>query len=88
MSNMFDKSRITVGGEFNRWLVPPAAIAIHLCIGMAYGLSVFWLPLSKALGVSQGLSDAVKCPAEGDSFKSYSSPHAIGESQLWSGFLR
>jgi len=31
---------------FNRWLVPPAALAIHLCIGMAYGLSVFWLPLT------------------------------------------
>jgi hypothetical protein len=26
---------------FNRWLVPPAALAIHLCIGMAYGFSVF-----------------------------------------------
>ncbi|MCA1324639.1 OFA family MFS transporter [Herbaspirillum sp. alder98] len=37
---------------FNRWLVPPAALAIHLCIGMAYGFSVFWLPLSKALGVT------------------------------------
>ncbi len=35
---------------FNRWLVPPAALAIHLCIGMAYGLSVFWLPLSRAIG--------------------------------------
>ena len=35
---------------FNRWLVPPAALAIHLCIGMSYGLSVFWLPLSKAIG--------------------------------------
>jgi MFS family permease len=35
---------------FNRWLVPPAALAIHLCIGMAYGFSVFWLPLSRALG--------------------------------------
>src|ERR1700743_188250 len=34
---------------FNRWLVPPAALAIHLCIGMAYGFSVFWLPLSKLL---------------------------------------
>ena len=34
---------------FNRWLVPPAALAIHLCIGMSYGLSVFWLPLSKAI---------------------------------------
>ena len=26
--------------------MPPAALAIHLCIGMAYGFSVFWLPLS------------------------------------------
>jgi len=26
---------------FSRWLVPPAALAIHLCIGMAYGFSVF-----------------------------------------------
>ncbi len=34
---------------FNRWLVPPAALAIHLCIGMSYGLSVFWLPLTKAI---------------------------------------
>jgi hypothetical protein len=30
--------------------VPPAALCIHLCIGMAYGFSVFWLPLSHALG--------------------------------------
>ena len=37
---------------YNRWLVPPAALAIHLCIGMAYGFSVFWLPLSRAVGVS------------------------------------
>ncbi|MCJ2038409.1 OFA family MFS transporter [Methylobacterium sp. J-059] len=37
---------------FNRWLVPPAALAIHLCIGMAYGFSVFWLPLSRALGIT------------------------------------
>jgi MFS family permease len=35
--------------SFNRWLVPPAALAIHLCIGMAYGFSVFWLPMSKLL---------------------------------------
>ncbi len=35
---------------FNRWLVPPAALAIHLCIGMAYGFSVFWLPLSRIVG--------------------------------------
>ncbi|MEI7744569.1 MAG: OFA family MFS transporter, partial [Chloroflexota bacterium] len=39
-----------------RWLVPPAALAIHLCIGMAYGFSVFWLPLSRAIGVSRPLT--------------------------------
>src|SRR5580700_7191130 len=40
-------------------MVPPAALAIHLCIGMAYGFSVFWLPLSKAIGITK----AVSCPA-------------------------
>ncbi len=44
-----DKRRMIAGPRFNRWLVPPAALAIHLSIGMAYGFSVFWLPLSKAL---------------------------------------
>lgn len=29
--------------------MPPAALAIHLCIGMAYGFSVFWLPLTNAI---------------------------------------
>ena len=45
-----DKSHTVAKPGFNRWLVPPAALAIHLCIGMSYGLSVFWLPLSKAIG--------------------------------------
>ncbi|MGE8497220.1 MAG: OFA family MFS transporter [Pseudomonas sp.] len=45
------KERIIAKPGFNRWLVPPAALAIHLCIGMAYGFSVFWLPLSKAIGI-------------------------------------
>lgn len=44
-----EKERIIAGPGFNRWVVPPAALAIHLCIGMAYGFSVFWLPLSKML---------------------------------------
>jgi len=47
-----DKERTIASAGFNRWLVPPAALAIHLCIGMAYGFSVFWLPLSKALGIT------------------------------------
>ncbi|MBS7456231.1 OFA family MFS transporter [Coralloluteibacterium stylophorae] len=52
------KERIVAGPGFNRWLVPPAALAIHLCIGMAYGFSVFWLPLSKALGIGAPIA----CP--------------------------
>jgi MFS family permease len=51
------KARIIAAPGFNRWVVPPAALAIHLCIGMAYGFSVFWLPLSKAVGINE----AVKC---------------------------
>lgn len=47
--SFLSKERIIAGPGFNRWLVPPAALAIHLCIGMAYGFSVFWLPLSKML---------------------------------------
>src|SRR6201996_2797138 len=43
------RQRTIAGSQFNRWLVPPAALAIHLCIGMAYGFSVFWLPMSKLL---------------------------------------
>jgi MFS family permease len=51
----------TIGSaNFNRWLVPPAALAIHLCIGMAYGFSVFWLPLSRALGVTEPIA----CPKD------------------------
>lgn len=46
------KERIIARPGFNRWLVPPAALAIHLCIGMAYGFSVFWLPLSQAIGIT------------------------------------
>src|SRR6201746_746382 len=49
---ILDKERPIATAGFNRWLVPPAALCIHLCIGMAYGFSVFWLPLSRALGVT------------------------------------
>jgi len=49
---ILDKERTIATAGFNRWLVPPAALCIHLCIGMAYGFSVFWLPLSRALGLT------------------------------------
>jgi MFS family permease len=57
-TGLLDRERIIAKPGFNRWLVPPAALAIHLCIGMAYGFSVFWLPLSRALGATQPVS----CP--------------------------
>ena len=57
---LLDRERIIARPGFNRWLVPPAALAIHLCIGMAYGFSVFWIPLSRAIGISK----SVACPAD------------------------
>lgn len=58
--SFLSKERTIAGPGFNRWLLPPAALAIHLCIGMAYGFSVFWLPLSKAIGIKE----TVKCGPE------------------------
>ena len=49
ISHWLSKEHTIAGPGFNRWLVPPAALAIHLCIGMAYGFSVFWKPLGNAL---------------------------------------
>ncbi len=48
-AGLLDRERIIARAGFNRWLVPPAALCIHLCIGMAYGFSVFWKPLEGAL---------------------------------------
>ena len=58
IAGILDRERIIAAAGFNRWLVPPAALCIHLCIGMAYGFSVFWLPLSRAVGLSASKS----CP--------------------------
>jgi MFS family permease len=55
---ILDKEHTIAKAGFNRWLVPPAALCIHLCIGMAYGFSVFWLPLSRSVGLTASKS----CP--------------------------
>ncbi len=52
ITSILDRERIIATAGFNRWLVPPAALCIHLCIGMAYGFSVFWLPLSRSIGLT------------------------------------
>ena len=51
-TGILDREHTIAKAGFNRWLVPPAALCIHLCIGMAYGFSVFWLPLSRAVGLT------------------------------------
>lgn len=52
MAGLLDRERIVAPPGFNRWLVPPAALAIHLSIGQAYAYSVFKLPLTRALGIT------------------------------------
>ncbi|MDF1602967.1 OFA family MFS transporter [Nocardioides sp. YIM 152315] len=35
------RDRIVAGPGFSRWLIPPAALCVHLCIGQAYATSVY-----------------------------------------------
>jgi MFS family permease len=53
MSGFFSRDSIVAPANYNRWLVPPAALAVHLCIGQAYAFSVFNGPLSKVIGVTE-----------------------------------
>ncbi len=67
MASFLDKENTIAGPGFNRWLVPPAALAIHLSIGMAYGFSVFWKPLGNALVDASGAPVAA-CAAGATTF--------------------
>ena len=51
--SFLDRSHTIAKPGYSRWMVPPAALCVHLCIGQAYAFSVFNLPMSKLLGVSQ-----------------------------------
>src|SRR5450755_2440274 len=53
MSSFFDRENTIAGPGFNRFMVPPAALAVHLCIGQAYAFSTFNLPLTKLIGLTQ-----------------------------------
>ncbi len=56
--SFLDRSRSVAGPGFNRWMVPPAALCVHLCIGQAYAFSVFNKPMTKLLGISQSTAPA------------------------------
>ena len=51
--SFLDREHTVAKPGFSRWMVPPAALCIHLCIGQAYALSVFNLPMTKLLGITQ-----------------------------------
>ncbi len=48
LMNFLSREATVAKPGFNRWLVPPAAIAVHMCIGEVYGFSVFNVPLTQA----------------------------------------
>ena len=41
MASILDRERTVAGPGFSRWLIPPAALAVHLSIGQAYATSVY-----------------------------------------------
>ena len=55
--SFLDRDHTIAPPGFNRWRVPPAALAIHLSIGQAYAFSVFNLPLSRLRGITAPASD-------------------------------
>ncbi len=57
MSKLLSKERIIAGPGFNRWLVPPASIAIHLCIGSVYAWSIYNPALIRVFGVVTPAAD-------------------------------
>lgn len=52
-----DRSRTIAKPGYSRWMVPPAALCVHLCIGQAYAFSVFNLPMTRLLGVTESTPD-------------------------------
>ncbi|MBS0316146.1 MAG: OFA family MFS transporter [Proteobacteria bacterium] len=55
--DFLDRRHTVAQPGFSRWLVPPAALCVHLCIGQAYAFSVFNLPMTKLIGITQSAPD-------------------------------
>jgi MFS family permease len=54
--SFLDRERTIAPPGFNRWLIPPAALAVHLCIGEIYGFSVFNGPLTQIVGINRSIA--------------------------------
>ncbi|MFC7400804.1 OFA family MFS transporter [Citricoccus sp. GCM10030269] len=53
MPHILEREAIVAPRDFNRWLIPAAALAIHLCIGQVYAFSVFKNPLMGHFGTGE-----------------------------------
>ena len=54
---IFANERAIAPPGFHRWLIPPIVLAVHLCIGQVYALSVFAVPLTRVMGVTVSAPD-------------------------------
>jgi MFS family permease len=52
MASILDRERTVAGPGFSRWIIPPAALAVHLCIGQAYATSVYKTSMVAAFDTS------------------------------------
>src|SRR6202140_450884 len=55
--SFLERERTIAPPGYTRWLIPPAALCVHLCIGQAYAFSVFNLPLTKLIGITKSAPD-------------------------------
>ena len=53
MFGFLARERTVAAPGYSRWLIPPAALCVHLCIGQAYAFSVFNLPMTKLIGIGK-----------------------------------
>ena len=57
LGSILDRGRTVAKPGFSRWMVPPAALCIHLCIGQVYAFSVFNLPMTRLIGIAKSAPD-------------------------------
>ena len=57
MTGLLSKERIIAPPNYNRWRVPMASVAIHLCIGSVYAWSIYNPSLTRVFGVVTSAGD-------------------------------
>ena len=66
--SFLDRERTVAKPGFNRWLVPPAALSIHLCIGQIYAYSVLNDRMTRIIGITEPAPDDWKLSTLGWTF--------------------